>query len=65
MKGLQEFVFGEKYDCIWVQWCLCYLTDDDCLTFLERARDSLVECPDSSHKSGLMFIKENIADEKF
>lgn len=41
-QGLQEFQFTFKYDCIWIQWCLCYLTDDDCLEFLKRARDSLV-----------------------
>ena len=36
-EGLQEFEFETKYDCIWVQWCLMYLTDQDCLNFFRRA----------------------------
>lgn len=41
VKGLQDFEFEYKYDCIWVQWCLCYLTDLDCMSFLEKAREGL------------------------
>jgi protein N-terminal methyltransferase len=60
LQGLQQFEPKDRYDCIWVQWCLCYLTDEDCLNFLERARESLTECPDEPTKSGLLFVKENI-----
>ena len=63
--GLQAFIFEQKYDCIWVQWCLCYLTDEDCLSFLDRAREALVECPDNPQKSGLLFVKENVTSENF
>ena len=64
MQGLQEFKFENKYDCIWIQWCLCYLIDTDCLSFLEKAKDSLVRCEDAS-KSGLIFVKENVAAGDF
>lgn len=64
-QGLQQFEAKEKYDCIWVQWCLCYLTDEDCLTFLERARDSLTECPDKPGRAGLLFVKENVEAGQF
>lgn len=40
-----------------------YLTDEDCLGFLKKARDCLVQLENGSQ--GLMFIKENIADDKF
>lgn len=40
-KGLQEFVFEEKYDCVWIQWVLSHLTDDDAVKFLKSAKESL------------------------
>jgi len=61
--GLQQFDLKTKYDCIWVQGVLMYLTDDDCLDFLKKARDCLVQLENGNQ--GLMFIKENIADDKF
>ena len=27
--GLQEHNFETQYDAIWIQWVLCYLTDND------------------------------------
>ena len=42
-QGLQEFEFERKYDCVWVQWCLCYLTDQDLHQFLLKAKENLVE----------------------
>lgn len=32
---------GSKYDVVWVQWVLNYLTDDDLVAFLERAAAAL------------------------
>ena len=40
-QGLQEFQYERRYDCIWVQWCLMYLTDSDLFDFLVRTRDNL------------------------
>jgi AdoMet dependent proline di-methyltransferase len=40
-QGLQEFQFEHTYDVVWVQWVMCYLTDEHMIEFLERSRDSL------------------------
>ena len=40
-KGLQKFDFEEKYDCIWVQWVLSQLNDEDALAFVQKAKSSL------------------------
>ena len=34
-------IAGCRYDCIWIQWCLLYLTDADVLTMFDRARRGL------------------------
>jgi protein N-terminal methyltransferase len=39
---MQTFKFERTYDCIWTQWCLMYLTDEDLLKYLEECRDHLV-----------------------
>lgn len=36
-SGIQDFVFEHTYDCIWVQWVACYLTDADLIDFLKRS----------------------------
>lgn len=48
----------QRYDLIWVQWALLYLTDDDLLALLERSKAGL-------KPSGLVVIKENICDQGF
>lgn len=51
---LQEFDFvHRKYDLIWVQWVIIYLTDADFIAFLKRAKTSL-------NPSGIIVIKDNI-----
>lgn len=40
-KGLQDFVFEYKYDCIWIQWVSSHLTDDDFVAFLKKCSESL------------------------
>ena len=58
--GLEDFKFtGKKYDCIWSNWSLCFLTDNDCLTFLKQAKTNLRTKKNENRKSGLMFVKEN------
>jgi hypothetical protein len=42
-----------RYTCIWIQWCLLYLTDEDVVTLFERAREGL-------QPGGLIMVKENI-----
>lgn len=55
---MQNFLFEEKYDCVWVQWALCYLPDKEAVEFLVRARDSL-------NPHGLIILKENQAKTGF
>lgn len=47
-----------RYDCIWIQWCLLYVTDADVRTVMDRARVGLK--PD-----GLVIVKENVCREGF
>ena len=44
------------YDCIWLQWFLMYLTDDDLVEMLQRCAKNLKE-------DGIIVIKENVFDE--
>lgn len=52
VKGLQEFAFEERYDCIWIQWVFSQLNDEDAVAFLKRAKASLNE-------GGVIILKEN------
>ena len=45
---------------VWVQWVLCYLTDDDLIKFLHKCKANLVD-----HKTSMVFIKENVHDHGF
>lgn len=58
--GLQDFQFTEshRYDCIWIQWCLLYLTDDDVVRFFQR-------CGQGLKSDGYIVVKENICKEGF
>lgn len=57
-QPLQRFEPGaERYQIVWVQWVLNYLTDADLAVFLRRAAAALAS-------DGLLFVKENmLADE--
>ena len=59
-SGLQEWEpAAGKYSIIWIQWVLCYLTDDDIVSFLKRCGAGLVD-------DGFIIMKENVtADENF
>jgi protein N-terminal methyltransferase len=52
--GIQDWHPDTKYDCIWCQWSIMYLTDTDTVAFLQRAKAAL-------NKNGLIFIKDNIS----
>lgn len=57
--GLQDFKpEPQRYDVIWVQWALLYLTDDDAVAFFQR-------CMDNLKPGGLIFVKENVCQEGF
>ena len=53
--GFQDFEFEHKYDCIWLQWFLMYLTDDDLVAMLSRCGSHLTP-------GGLVVVKENVYD---
>ena len=56
-SGLQDFEpKPSTYDVIWVQWCIGYLTDKDCVKFLKRMGTSLT-------KGGVVVIKDNTCVE--
>ena len=62
--GLQEFRFPTRYDCLWVQWCLCYLTDPDLAEWLAKAKEGGLNRTEDG-KTGLIFVKENVAGGQF
>lgn len=47
-----------RYDAIWIQWALLYVTDDDAISLLKRCRKAL-------KAGGMIFIKENVCAEGF
>ncbi|KAH6782286.1 alpha amino-terminal protein methyltransferase [Perilla frutescens var. hirtella] len=56
---LQEFSpEAERYDIIWIQWCIGHLSDDDFMSFFNRAKGGL-------KPGGLFILKENIARSGF
>ncbi|KAL6561894.1 hypothetical protein OROGR_002901 [Orobanche gracilis] len=56
---LQEFTpEAERYDVIWVQWCIGHLSDDDFVSFFQRAKGGL-------RRDGLFVLKENLARSGF
>lgn len=57
--GLQDFTPDTgKYDCIWIQWVLSHLTDQDLVSFLQRIQSGLAP-------NGVICIKENIKRKGF
>jgi len=56
---MQDFVpsVGKLYDCIWVQWCVIYLTDAHFARFLHR-------CGCALRPGGFIVIKENVLDQE-
>ena len=52
--GIQDWKPDEKYDCIWCQWSVMYLTDNDAIDFFKRCKSSITS-------KGLIFVKDNIS----
>lgn len=50
--GAQEWTMEGKYDCLWVQWTLMFLTDEDVHKFLKQCKEHLNE-------NGIVVVKEN------
>lgn len=46
---------GVRYDLIWTQWCVNYLTDKQLVVHLERCRDAL------NPEVGIIVVKENLS----
>lgn len=56
-QGIQEFEpnAGVRYNCIWIQWVLGYLSDTELMSFLNK-------CADWLHTSNsFIVIKENVS----
>ena len=51
-----------SYDCVWIQWLLMYLTDDQIQSVLKKCVNSLSPS-DSNGKSGLIFVKEVVVPD--
>ena len=47
-----------RYDALWIQWALMYLTDEDAIAFLRRCKGRM-KC------KGMIFLKENVCDSGF
>eukprot|EP00927_Polykrikos_kofoidii_P072041 TRINITY_DN68211_c0_g1_i1.p1 TRINITY_DN68211_c0_g1~~TRINITY_DN68211_c0_g1_i1.p1 ORF type:complete len:796 (-),score=131.25 TRINITY_DN68211_c0_g1_i1:29-2239(-) len=47
----------ERYDLVWCQWLLMYITDADVLAFLRKAGEELLA------PAGILVVKENIAQK--
>jgi protein N-terminal methyltransferase len=57
--GLEGFEpEGGRYDALWIQWALMYLTDEDAVAFLRR-------CKARMKAKGVIFLKENVCDRGF
>lgn len=57
--GLEGFEPEEgRYDALWIQWALMYLTDEDAVAFLRR-------CKARMKSKGMIFLKENVCDRGF
>ncbi|EAY19323.1 adrenal gland protein, putative [Trichomonas vaginalis G3] len=53
--GIQDWIPEDNYDVFWCQWSIMYLTDEDCIKFLQRCKQHLLP-------NGLIIIKDNICD---
>ncbi|CAH0726677.1 unnamed protein product, partial [Brenthis ino] len=53
LQSLQKFEPERKYDVIWNQWVLGYLTDTDLTSYLIKCRDAL-------SSNGVLIVKENV-----
>lgn len=50
----QKWTVPDSYDCFWCQWTLMFLTDDDCVKFLNQCREHL-------KPNGIIIVKDNVS----
>ena len=56
VSGLEVWQPEERYDLVWAQWCLGYLTDVQLIGFLKRCKESLTT-------DGWIVVKENLSND--
>ncbi|KAL9580455.1 MAG: hypothetical protein Q9212_004488 [Teloschistes hypoglaucus] len=56
MIGLQDWIPSEKYDVIWIQWCLGHLTDQELEKYFSR-------CLPALKPGGWVVVKENVSTD--
>lgn len=56
--GVNSSSLRGRYDVIWIQWCVIYLTDVDFIAFLKECRSALLE-------NGMIVLKDNVARAGF
>ena len=56
VASAQDWAPEGKFDAIWIQWVLMYLTDEDFVSFLRRCREALAP-------NGLIIVKDNIGSK--
>ena len=52
--GAQDWKITKEYDCIWVQWVIMFLRDEDAISFLKRCKKHL-------KPNGFIAIKDNFS----
>jgi len=55
---LQDHIFHIKYDIIWIQWVIIYLSEADFIIFFSNCRNAL-------NTNGLIIVKDNLASSGF
>ncbi|EKE40360.1 hypothetical protein ENUP19_0240G0010 [Entamoeba nuttalli] len=55
---MQNLQLNKQYDCIWIQWSILYLRDDDLIDMLKKCKQHLKE-------GGIIIIKENVGTDGF
>lgn len=56
---------GKRYDLIWNQWCLGYLTDRQIIEYLRRASKTLTNHDEEDKIKGWIMVKENLSSDAF
>ena len=57
-SSVEPVIAASRYDVVWIQWCLLYLTDADAISFFQRCQAGL-------KPGGLIIVKENICQDGF
>ena len=56
--NMQQLKLEKKYDCIWIQWSILYLRDDDLIEMLKICQNHL-------KPNGIIVVKENMGTDGF